>query len=265
MTAANSLLSYVRRLRPVDLILPIGAALVSAGLQNLADRETRQRNRLDELAELANDHLTAFAGAGVRLPDGLVATEEHPLDPGIPWLSQHAGPETDGETEPAVTRRPWKLAALGLAAATGVTLWNHREQIGQRLGIALGYPYGPDEVNPDLTPSAPTGLVCGLCSHPIEHHAAASCAGDDKTDCDCSIGQADGTEPVRPNHSMNGTVSAEPADEPDAVSEWPTCECGWPNCDWTSDPTKSVSAQATAAAVHRNRCIYRPAGAGVAG
>lgn len=294
-------LSFVRRLRPVDVLLPIGAALISAGLQNLADRETRQRARLAELAELANDHLAAIAAAGVRLPDGLVATEEHPLDPEVPWLAQYASPEQEETGPEEQRRRRWKLAALGLAAVTGVTLWNHRGEIAERfreqlVDDVLAEPDGSTFNEPS------SGIVCGLCTHPLEHHGKFSCAGDETTDCGCTIGMMDGTEPVRPNWPNAGretpaapwptclpdglgvcankihghgpenyvqpvgepaAVSAELVDELPAVSVTPREACGWPNCDWTSTPTKSEQGQATQAAVHRNRCIYRPAGAGV--
>jgi hypothetical protein len=221
----STLSTIIRRMRPVDLLLPIGAALVSAGLQNLADRETRQRARLDELAELAADHLQALAAAGVPV-DELAVDEQHPLDPGVPWLAQHATPVPD---EPVDERRSWKLPVLALGSVIGVALWKHREQLAARLGIALGYPYGPDGpvaqdlaagVNPDLTPA---GVNPGLTPQ--------------------------GDEP-----------DVEPVDEP---SQTPAEACGWPNCDWTSTPGKTGTGQTTQAAVHRNRCVYRPAGANV--
>lgn len=313
-------LSFVRRLRPVDVLLPIGAALVSAGLQNLADREARQRVRLDELAELAGDHIDALMLAGVNVPEQLYADEKHPLDPGVPWLAMHASSAATGdeqEPEPAPKRKPWKLAALGLAAAAGVTLWNNRDEIAQRIGETFGYPYGADgPVAQDLAERAAAdkawgGDRCTSCDQPAawfrdeqewrhlwpdgaprwsshtvtlpaavnESNAAPTYAHDPGCNTahegagpcppaavpDECVGAPDcghnavSAEPV----AEPDAVSGEPVDEPDAVSITPREECVWPNCDWTSDPRKSAQGQAVQAAVHRNRCMYRPAGAGV--
>lgn len=45
----------------------------------------------------------------------------------------------------------------------------------------------------------------------------------------------------------------------------PVAECGWPGCDWSSDATRSEQGQLIQAALHRNKCLHRPAGAQVAG
>lgn len=85
-----NLMKFIRALRPVDLLLPAGAALVSAGLQNLADREHRQRARLDELAQLVDVHRGALVAAGVDLAAELLVDEPHPLDPAGGALTDYA-------------------------------------------------------------------------------------------------------------------------------------------------------------------------------
>lgn len=312
----DAITRFLRRLRPGDVLLPIGAALITAGLQNLADREARGRGRLAELATLAADHLEALSSAGVEVPDELAADELHPLDPEVPWLAQYATPVPDDD-EPAPAeqrRRRWKLVGFGLAAATGITLWNNREQIGERLGIALGYPYGPpgpetpDEPGPNWPDAAAywRGDHCTTCDQPAawvvpeqswrhvvppdgkprwsSHEVTLPAAVNE------SNAEPSDPEPIDPNMPNAGretpaapwstclpdnlgncankihshsAVSAEPVGEPDAVSVTPREACTWPNCDWTSDPRKSVTGQATQAAWHHNRCIYRPAGAQV--
>jgi hypothetical protein len=231
----STLTTFVRRLRPVDVLLPIGAALVSAGLQNLADRERRSRGRLESMATLAADHLSALRAAGVAVPDELAADEEHPLDPGVPWLSQHASADPDDdELDATPARRPWKLAALALLGAAGITAYNHRDQLVATL-------FG---VKPDLTPDDLPDIACGWCGHPLDQQHPAGPVDDDPVD----------ELPER-----------DPADELPQPDPEPLESCGWPNCTWTSDPGKSVISQGTAAAVHRNRCVYRPAGAAVSG
>jgi hypothetical protein len=288
----NTLTRLLRELRPVDVLLPIGAALVAAGLQNLAERESRQRQRLDQLATLAADHVEALTAAGLAVPASLADDELHPLDPELLWMplaGVPAGPEPVEQAEPGEKRgRGWKLAAAGLAAATGITLWKNRGRIFDRLGDILeDFAAEPDGVNPDLTPDVlaeqtPEQVAENLAAyeaHRARYEAMDECVG--APECGHT------TDPNGPNAGRetpaapwvtclpdnlgncankihdHRAVSAEPVDEPDAVSVTPREECGWPNCEWTSDPKKSETGQATQAAVHRNRCIYRPAGAGV--
>lgn len=273
----STLTTFVRRLRPVDVLLPIGAALVSAGLQNLADRERRSRGRLESMATLAADHLGALRAAGVAVPDELAADEEHPLDPGVPWLSQHASADPDDD-EPDATpaRRPWKLAALALLGAAGITAYNHRDQLAATL-------FG---VKTDLTPA---GLPCRC---PSFNTVDGSPHYYDPEHCRPVDEQPPADDPL-PNEGRETPAAPWPTCLPDGlgvcankrhghgpVDEWPERDpadelpqpdpeplesCGWPNCTWTSDPGKSVISQGTAAAVHRNRCVYRPAGAAVSG
>lgn len=286
----DAITRFLHRLRPGDVLLPIGAALITAGLQNLADREARGRGRLAELATLAADHLEALSAAGVEVPDELAADELHPLDPEVPWLAQYATPVPDDD-EPAPAeqrRRRWKLVGLGLAAATGVTLWNNRGRIFDRLGDLLEeISDEPDGVNADLTPDEPgeqtpeqvAENLAAYEAHRLRYEAMDECVG--APECGHT------TEPNLPNAGRetpaapwstclpdnlgncankihtHPAVSAEPVVEPDAVSVTPREACTWPNCDWTSDPRKSVTGQATQAAWHHNRCIYRPAGAQV--
>lgn len=311
----NTLTRLLRELRPVDVLLPIGAALVAAGLQNLAERESRQRQRLVDLAALAADHVEALTAAGMAVPATLAADELHPLDPEVLWLplaGASAGPEPVEQAEPGEKRRRgWKLAAAGLAAATGVTLWKNRGRIFDRLGDMLeGFSAEPDGVNPDLTPDEATGPDpewlgnhCMSCSQPAawfyedqvwrhvvppdgkprwsSHEVTLPAAVNESNAPPAASG------PNMPNEGRETPAAPWPTCKPDAagncvneihehdalsgehvvddlaVSVTPRESCGWPNCKWTSDPKKSPTGQATQAAVHRNRCIYRPAGAGV--
>jgi len=234
--------NFVRRIRPLDLLLPAGAALVSAGLQHLADREARQRARLDELAQLVDVHRDALAAAGVELVDELLVDERSPLDAAGPFMVTLAGatpaPEPEPERRPA-RGRGWKLAALALAGATAVTLYGNRGRIIDavlaRAGVDVDELLG---VKPDLTPPAPEDFPSDPASSELEHE-------------DLPVSYPSPTEPAE-------QLVDEPAVEPLA-------DCGWPGCDWRSDPAKSETSQRTAAAVHRNRCTFRPAGAVVPG
>jgi hypothetical protein len=259
----DAITRFLHRLRPGDVLLPIGAALITAGLQNLADREARGRGRLADLATLAADHLDALAAAGVEVPDELAVDELHPLDPEVPWLAQYASAEQEEETDPEERRRRrWKLAGLGLAAATGITLWNNRGRIFDRLGDILE----------EFTAADPEGSTFNeVSSEPVDKASSEpnagretpaapwpTCTPDDTGKC---VKEIHDHRP--PSARPQPPDPTEPVDELDAVSVTPRESCGWPNCDWTSTPTKSERGQATQAAVHRNGCMYRPAGAGV--
>lgn len=262
-------LSFVRRLKPLDLLLPIGAALVTAGLQNLADREQAQRGRLADLANLAGDHLDALAAAGVVVPDELGNPDVHPLDPGVPWLAQHATSEPDEqETPPA--NRGWKLAALVLAAGTAVTLMNRDKLQGivgalreglqapapSPFGMTMPWPPAAAETPDEPEGPAPewTGGRCTTCEQP------AAWFVDEQEWWHVAITGL----PMRAGHAVTHL--------PPTNAGWvksgltPTGdECGWPNCGYTPPEDLPAEDQVLALAVHRQQCIYRPAGAHVPG
>lgn len=229
-------LSFVRRLRPIDLLLPVGAALVSAGLQHLADREARQRARLDELAGLAGDHLQAFAAAGVAVPDELAADEPHPLDPGVAWLpALHGDVGTNDEPEQEKPGLSWKGAAVALAVVTGIA-WSNREKLQTRFGFTMPWPPAsavpPESV--DLADYASVGgeSVEEMCPEPH-----------------CRLKR----HPGKVHQDIDDFEFVTNVLGP----------CGWPNCDYQPDPKLEPEEVTLALAVHRNQCIFRPAGAHV--
>lgn len=297
-------LSFVRRLRPIDLLLPVGAALVSAGLQNLADRETRQRTRLDELAALAADHVEAFTRIGVV--DDLPVDEQHPLDPGVPWLASFATPEPAAD-EPSPRRRGWKLAAVALAAVSAVAIVKP-DAFGLLLDGLRPYPWRADDDElPDVIaephPHSGVRVDTSQLDEPepydpnlpnagreTERAPWETCTPDGGGWCDSPRHRHEGfpnrdvrglhpaaPAPLKDQHrcapetstlketSSDPEVSAEVQADRDAGETMPAAiaSCGWPNCEWTSSPEKTEQGQLTQAAVHRQRCIYRPAGAGV--
>lgn len=267
-------LSFVRRLRPIDLLLPVGAALVSAGLQNLADRETRQRTRLDELAALAADHVEAFTRIGVV--DGLPAGEQHPLDPGVPWLASFATPEPAAD-EPSPRRRGWKLAAVALAAVSAVAIVKP-EAFGLLLDGLRPYPWRAGDLDviadPHDHPAPETSTFnedtsehCTTCEQPAVWFREEQTWRHVWPDGMPRWSRHEVTLPPAINEEAprDPEVSAEVQADRDAGETMPAAiaSCGWPNCEWTSSPEKTEQGQLTQAAVHRQRCIYRPAGAGV--
>lgn len=133
MSRFRTALALLREIHPADLLLPIGSALVISGLQNLTERERRQRERLAALQGAVNDHLDALLGAGVAVPAGLDVDERHPLDsgglagPGPDYrITGNGNSETssnsypDGSDYSSTRRRRWKLAVLALAGVAGV-------------------------------------------------------------------------------------------------------------------------------------------------
>lgn len=247
-------LTFIRRLRPADLILPAGAALISAGLQQLVDREDRQRRRLAALQGLVDVHRGALAAAGVTLPDELVDDEQHPLD--VDGALQFAlarmpsDPEDNritGNPNPVNRRRRRLLAAAAVVAGATAAVVIPRTGFLQALSLTGLVPTGgwPPAVLEEEPPAPDESFgPISTNSYPDdrEHREHVSCFGAD--------GQCE-TRPVPEGVIGHGEPPAE--------------ECGWPNCDWTSDATRSALSQQTAAAVHRNRCVYRPAGAQVPG
>lgn len=226
----SPILRFVTRLRPADLILPAGAALVSAGLQQLVDREDRQRRRLAALDELVEMHRSGLAAAGVDLSDPVWRDEAHPLDIELALQTMLARTPTEPEpAEPRPRRRGRRLALAGLAlGAVAAAIAIPRAGFLQGLSLAGlqptgGWPPAVDENDPP-TPDEPFG--------PISSNSYPD-SGESSSDDAEVIGRG----------------------EPPAEA------CGWPACDWTSDATRSVQAQRTAAAIHRNECVFRPANA----
>lgn len=131
MSRTRTALGILRQINAVDLLLPIGGALIASGMHNLAERETRQRQRLAALQSAVQTHLDALLAAGVEVPAGLAVDERHPLDaPGlaaaINGITGNSNSKTssnsypDGGESPRRRRRGWKLAAAGLAGAAGI-------------------------------------------------------------------------------------------------------------------------------------------------
>lgn len=314
----KTVLAFLARLRPADLILPAGAALVSAGLQNLVDREHRQRQRLAALDELVDMHRAGLRAAGVDLSSPVWGDETHPLDIegaiGIILARTPTEPkreETDagdsrsadygiaGNRNPAIRRRRLTRAGLVLAAAgaIGVTALRPGGFLSA-LSLSGLKPTGgwPGPVDDDAPPAA---------DHPFEpivsvdYPAEDRWGGDRCTTCERAAawfrdeqawhhvdpGTAapypmlhEVTLPPSENYSSTAPAARDGVDVDQAVDRDaaaavegvigrgvpPMESCGWPGCDWSSDATRSELSQRTAAAVHRNRCIYRPAGAQVA-
>lgn len=230
-------LSFVRRLGPVDLLLPIGAGLVAAGLQNLVDREDRQRRRLAALDELVDVHRTALTAAGVTLPADLVGDEHHPLDIenaiGIIVGRSPADPAPADPPKPRGTRRRVLLAASGLIGLAAGGMWAH----------SAGWLDGFNAL-------ADTNRRIREAD---DDYAAAAFRGD--------VDPATGEQDNATTDAISATLETP---EPEPLGELAPFEsCCWTGCDWTSDPTRSQLSQSTAAAVHQNRCVLRPAGAGV--
>lgn len=285
----STIVRFLRGMKPVDLLLPVGAALVSAGIQNLVDREDRQRRRLVALDELVDVHRTALADAGVELPAELAGDESHPLD--VESALQVLLARTPGEQEPAADEpRPPRrglraLAVLGLAGAAGVTMWARgRARIYGQDPTVLGFLStlrGPDGAGPAWPKTYPSHShdygegICPICG--ADGVSGAALLDEHKhryaSDLD-SVCETCG-EKSRPSPADAPTLSHEGSDrwtggdlKDEGIigkGEPPLEECGWPSCSWTSDATRSEVSQRTAAAVHRNRCVYRPAGAGVEG
>ena len=219
--------TLVRAMRPADLLLPVGAALVSAGLSALTDREVRQRARLDELQHLVEIHRDALVAADVVLPLGVLVDEQHPLDvETLPTVFPGHAPTAAAPDETPRRGRGWKLAALALAGVVGVTLYGNRGRLfdallpddgsPSRFGFAMPWP--PAAAEPENFPPAAAAPAAGGPS------SAAAAAAETPVTEDLPAGDG----------------------------------CGWPGCDHVG----TVDGGA-ALALHRQRCLYRPAGAHV--
>lgn len=256
-------LSFVRRLKPLDLLLPVGAALVTYGLQSLAERETRQRERLAQLAELAADHVQALMNAGAAVPAELAGDEEHPLDPNVPWLMQHA-PAPDDEQDAPASGRGWKLTAVALAAGT-VIAFNHRDELraaASKFGFTMPWPPAPaaldDEVYPHNswcnTKHEPGPDQCPPPVGPADYTAV----GGEPVDVMCLVPHCGlHRHPDDVEHVFRFGADLTPSTSLEI--------CGWPNCGYEVNPELSDQDQVLALAVHRNQCFYRPSGAHVPG
>jgi hypothetical protein len=240
----TALAKFIRGLRPVDLILPAGAALVSAGLQQLVDREQRQRDRLRALAELVDASRGALTAAGVELPAELAQDERHPLDVenAISTVLGRTPAEPDyritGNSNPEkprgfLPRRGWKLAGLALGAAAAVTLYTRRGDLVDAVLARAGA--GLDD-DPAWAPDA----VCSFCTHPVGEHGPR--------------GEHPSGPPAAAAPEPEPVDTVPPVDEP--VNEADVIWCGWTGCDYNSAFPATV-------ALHRNACVYRPAGAQV--
>lgn len=285
--------TVLRRIRPIDLLLPIGAALISAGLQSLADREERQRGRLDELARLVDVHRDALAAAGVELAPELLVDESSPVDELAPVMMVLAGAQPQPQAEPDEQPRPrraWKLAALALAGVAGVTLYSNRGRLVDELFARAGVDMTPDEVKTDLTSFPWPGDHCTTCGEPCawfrdeqtwrhvvppegkprwSSHAvtlpdAVNESNGEHVSCFGPDGECE-TAPLEQPDTKPGTNLEDHTDLPDSYRKAPEEFCGWHPCDWASNAEQPAPAQRTAAAVHRNSCTHRPAGARVPG
>lgn len=243
MKTANALVGFVRRLQLSDLMLPAGAALVTAGLQKLVDRETLQRRRLAALAELVDDHRQTLEANGVELPADRFGDEMHPLDiDGALELILLRAPSEPApvEVKPG-KRRAVRGTVIGLLAAGIVLSFPAGRKILRDGAVALAdgvrpFPWGPTEADPESTMVA-------------TYRASSEVP-------------AYGSGPAEPPLE-HPEVELE-LDGPPSVRE-PLETCGWDGCDWVSQAHRSSMSQGTAAAVHRNRCTHRPANAQVDG
>jgi hypothetical protein len=360
----NAIVAFIRRLRPADVLLPVGAALVSAGLQHLADRERNARAQLDELQTAAAGYRDALRDAGAEIATWL-EEPAHPLDPGVPWLAKWASAD---ESEPATADEPptprgqaLRKYAIAAAVAAGVVAWSKRDELLALVlsrGGVTSEDFLPEGVKPDLTPHPHSGVTVDYdqlgeqTPADLARNHAAAAASRARYEAStgsyryrgelCPVvglpvavipGYAEGYgwffccgAMVDPDHAVHALqdegfqsegarapgavlIAVDTLNAPDATAEeyaaaaelladvfkrpkpddspavneaadpnmpnanlihgheidkTPLEECGWPSCDWTSDPEKSPIGQGTQAAVHRNRCVYRPAGAKVA-
>lgn len=239
MKTANALVGFVRRLQLSDLMLPAGAALVTAGLQKLVDRETLQRRRLAALAELVDDHRQTLEANGVELPADRFGDEMHPLDiDGALELILLRAPSEPApvEVKPG-KRRAVRGTVIGLLAAGIVLSFPAGRKILRDGAVALAdgvrpYPWGPTEADPEVP-----AYGSGPAEPPLER------------------------EVLVPLEHPEAELEL---DGPPSVRE-PLETCGWDGCDWVSQAHRSSMSQGTAAAVHRNRCTHRPANAQVDG
>lgn len=231
----EALIRFVRRVKPADLILPIGAALVSAGLQNLVDREALQRRRLAALDELVDVHRGALTAAGVSLPAELAGDDKHPLD--IEGALQVVLARVPSEPEPPADkpkRRNLGMAFAGVAGVVGMAaaaIWAHS-----------------------------AGWLDGVAEVTEANRRVRTVRDADPSPEVPPYGSAPGEEEINELEREMAEVTAADLDEPE---EAPLESCGWDGCGWMSQSGRSPMSQGTAAAVHRNKCTHRPPNARV--
>lgn len=262
-----------------DLLLPIGAALITIGLEHLAEREHATRARLAGLqAEIAlcKGELAGMPDHVEPPADPLDESNTEPvLDAFSPFMPAAAARELD---EPDPQRRwKWAAAAVGVVAMVA-TVKAGPALLARFLPEPEGWPSAGDDV-PGATPWEPAadGYPAPVDVDPL-HRADARMAdfgrflspdGGEHVSCH---GPDGGCEY---EHEPVNTESGPPpgwVQAPDG-SWWPPVDrdrdasvdvCGWPNCDYEPIADTEIG-RATQLAVHRNSCVYRPAGAHVPG
>ena len=264
MSRFRAALGILRDINAVDLLLPIGGALIASGMHNLAEREARQRHRLAALQTSVQTNLDALLSAGVDVPAELAVDERHPLDaPGLagavngitgndnPKISSNSYP--DGRGVSSSRRRGWKLAALALAGAAGVA-YAFRGQLAEIVLPYLDAAGADDERAADFAAAAFRGEV-----DPVTMERRPPSPWD----------QAEPVDEVKPDLTPEPepepAAAAEPEPEPGPLVAGEIDECGWPGCTWMPKDTTRGAARVTALAVHRSRCVFRPPSMSVPG
>lgn len=255
-------LAVIRKLHMSDLLLPVGAALVTAGIEALGQRERRQRDRLAALQASVSQHVDALLAAGAPVPDELRVDELHPFD--APGLAQDYGitdtgnPKTssnsypDGGDSSSSRGRGWKLAGLALVAAAGVTLYTWRDKWAPLLAAA-----GADDELAEVPRFYPGGRGEPVDDAPFGPIRTETIADEPESPWEHAEPVADASEPSE-------DLPAAPADEvaalrelvdgPDPLGD----ECGWTGCTWAPKESTRGAARVTALAVHRSKCPHRP-------
>lgn len=262
-------LAVIRKLHMSDLLLPVGAALVTAGIEALGQRERRQRDRLAALQASVSSHVDALLAAGAPVPDELRVDELHPFDaPGLATdygITDPGNPKTSSNSYPdgsdSLSGRRWKLAGLALVAAAGVTLYTCRDRwrdrwapylasvgTGDELADAAAAEYAAAAFRGEVDPAT------GQRDAPASPWDQAEPVNAPLTDPEVKPELTEPTEdlPVEPAEEV--AALRELVDGPDPLGD----ECGWPGCTWTPKETTRGAARVTALAVHRSRCPHRP-------
>ena len=287
MSRLRSALALLREINAVDLLLPLGGALIASGMHNLTEREARQRHRLAALQSSVQTHLDALLAAGVDV-GALAVDERHPLDqPGLAGavngIVGNGNSETssnsypDGRGSSSGRRRGWKLAALALAGAAGVA-YAFRGQLAEIVLPYLDAAGADDELAevPRFYPGGRPGPVDDAPFGPIHTETIPDGSPWDHAEpvkADLTPGEVkpDLTPCEYCGHPHDAQTTPHPAgpapapaaelvDEP-AVADEPRVdidECGWPGCTWTPRDATRGAARVTALAVHRSKCVHRP-------
>lgn len=287
-------LAVIRKLHMSDLLLPVGAALVTAGIEALAARERRQRDRLAALQASVSQHVDALLSAGAPVPDELLVDELHPFDaPGLApdyRIAGNGNPETssnsypgDGDNSSGGRGRRWKLAALALVAGTATYAYVRREQIGRHIAAVAAAAGIDDELAEEIPrfypggrpdADAPFGPVTTVTipdepgspwdqAEPLpEPHPHSGVRVDAAQLVDECVGAPECGHGVEPSENLPPAPAADfpdgdrAAEPSDEKSSGD--ECGWTGCTWAPKDTTRGAARVTALAVHRSKCPYRP-------